>query len=473
MGADQSNIRLNIPENFEHFSLMFCGNNKLRLLLAPNSIVNATKDVLNIAWPIRSINEGTGYTEFNLGKRPFNGSYKDETDFQYLMCALFRDYYKLGWHFQFSTQLQRRRCKSSTIIFEKKNLISTYIMAISLYNNNLIKIMGPNDIFNLLKTVVVAHWPKGIKRERQMGQFFELKLRFDPWSAQEPQTYFSVSMMNTVMKTLYNNGWVNIGAVKIGKRRTDLNALYFRFDRDLREKNLAGIQNNFFAMSLNKSDKIRIVNASLEIINWIRTGIDVNWPKGIVSEKIRYDSYEFTLRGDPFWCDGLETVESRMIISGILSNLKQKSWSIYSTCLLNKSLSSKSVFFFRENPNTDPTESKFTCISLNGNDKLRVINGNSFSLIAVSDAIQSCWRHGLINQNYYGKSWQFQLKNKPFRGDYNDLISIAAIIMSLIYNLKKTNLYLVASVFVSGKHSIFADNSYSKGLSSFYFTSRI
>ena len=182
MGADHS-VNLNIPQNFNQFSLMFCSNNKIRLLLAPVPIVNATKALLNKSWPVNKVIEKQGFIEFQLGGSPLNGSEKSENDFKYLICMILRDYYSRGWHYQVSTQLQRRRCKSSTIIFEKCFPVSTYIMAVSLHSNDRIRIAGPNDCINFIKTMIVAYWPYGLQCERQIGKFWEFKLKDNPWSS--------------------------------------------------------------------------------------------------------------------------------------------------------------------------------------------------------------------------------------------------------------------------------------------------
>ena len=279
-------------------------------------------------------------------------------------------------------------------------------------------------------------------------------------------------MMNNILKSLYNNGWVNIGSVKIGKKRDDFNTFFFRYDKTLKDACCSGMENKFFALSLNKNDRIRLVNAPLELANTVRQAIHENWPKGIFQEKIKFEAYEFKLRGNPWWCDGADTVNSRQLVSAILANLRRNYWTLYSTCVLNMHLSSKSTFFFRHDSNINISNCTTTCISLNGSDKLRVMNTNEIIINGVSNAIKSCWPKGLIHQGLYGRSWQYKLKDHPFNGNYSDLISIAALTMCLIANLKEANLSLECSAFVSAKHQTFNDNSYTKGLSSLFFLSR-
>ena len=478
MGTNQS-INVNVPDDFNQFTLIFCGKNKLRLLLAPDSIVSVTKNILNTAWLIRRLISGKGYVEFRLGRKPFDDSIKSGSDFKYLVCCLFKEYYSLGWHFQLSTQLQRHHCTSSTVIFEKKNAISTYVMCINLYLNR-IRILGPIEVVNFVKTAIFAHWPEGMQNEKRIGQFFEIKLGQDRWLTFSPlasHSHFSASMMNNIMKTLFKQGWINIGAIKIGKNQADLNALYFRFDREIRDLYVSGLESKFCAISLNENDKIRLVNAPLEIANAVRLAIEANWSKGIDKEKIQHDAheFEFTLKGSPFWCHGTDTVESRKIISGILKNLNDQSWSLYSTCLLSTSLSSKSVFFFQTSPYTNLQKCKVVCVSLNESDKLRVINGNSYNFMAVNNAIEFFLRNGVVKQNYYGSSWQFKLKRNLLRGSYADLNKTAAIIMSIIFHLKKVHCTLICSAFVSGKYSISDDDkcTCTQSLSSFYFSTNV
>lgn len=86
MGTNQS-INVNVPDDFNQFTLIFCGKNKLRLLLAPDSIVSVTKNILNTAWLIRRLISGKGYVEFRLGRKPFDDSIKSGSDFKYLVCS--------------------------------------------------------------------------------------------------------------------------------------------------------------------------------------------------------------------------------------------------------------------------------------------------------------------------------------------------------------------------------------------------
>jgi hypothetical protein len=471
MGASQS-VHLSLPKNFNLFSIMFCSTNKLRLLAAPPEIILKTKTILQTSWPIEKINEQAGFIEFKLGQKPFNGNRISDIHFKYLMCSLLKGYYSIGWHFKVSTNLQRRHCKSSTMIFEKDIELSTYVISLSLHGNDKIRVFAPKDVVQYIKTVIVSHWPFGIQRERMIGKSWEFQLKQNPWSSyssDRSQSFFSTSMINSVMKLLYHQGWVNIGAVKSGKRRYDLNALYFRFDQALRDINTNSEPSQFIAISLNKIDKIRLINAPFDLANVVRTALLRNWPKGIAKETLKNGAYEFQLRGDPWWCHGVDTVDSRRLISGILTLLKQTYWDLYATCVLTMNLSAKSVFFFRHDPTGYTKESSITCVSLNESDKIRIMNCSDAHVSAVGESIHAGWPKGIKNKFCYGRSIQFQLNGHPFNGDYAYLIYTSVITMFIISNLERENLKLLCSAFVSGKYRDFSDKSYSKGLSSFYF----
>ena len=85
-------------------------------------------------------------------------------------------------------------------------------------------------------------------------------------------------MVNSIIQELYNNGWLFIGPIKTSIDQGDLNALYFRFDESLIKKNE---NSNFFALSLNQNDRIRLINAPDQLTNSLRVVITDTWPKGI------------------------------------------------------------------------------------------------------------------------------------------------------------------------------------------------
>ena len=112
------------------------------------------------------------------------------------------------------------------------------------------------------------------------------------------------------------------------------------------------------------------------------------------------------LRGNPWYADGYETVESRRLLNNIFNLLKRYGWYLYGTCDLTKHLSNKSTFFFRSTP-VEPKHLVNFCVSLNETDKIRLIDHTHGLEQQVRMAIQQAWPKGIQKELDY-----FSLKAK-------------------------------------------------------------
>ncbi len=67
-------------------------------------------------------------------------------------------------------------------------------------------------------------------------------------------------------------------------------------------------------VSLNTSDRLRLMRFPSTIIDLIRQAIVTHWPRGLHKEKHEGDVYEFKLNGTPWWGHGDEAVLSRILM---------------------------------------------------------------------------------------------------------------------------------------------------------------
>jgi hypothetical protein len=469
MGVTPS-FYFNIPYGFKHFAVMFGYTDRLRLILAPPEVINETKIILDTLWKIQDIKQQPGFIEIKLKGTPFSPSSELDKSVKYLMCLILKKYSELGYHFKASIDLIKKGSSSDAVIFEKREPISTYTICISLNSTDKIRVFAPEEVIGLVRNTIIQTWSYGIQREKTISNGWQFKLNGNPWlrSANNDETYISAFMINTLIQTLYNHGWVFIGSIKSGQRQFDLNSLYFRFDSNLLQS-LKSEPNpsRFFSLTLNKNDRIRLINAPNDLIALVRTAINEAWSRGVQEEFNVIAGYEFKLKGKPWWCNGDETVFSRRLVSNILRLMRQYNWSLYATCELSTQLDSKSGFFFR----FDPTRlnSRPLCISLNESDKIRVIDGTQNHINAVLNAIQSSWPEGIQKVSSYSLSHQFKLRGYPFSGDFSNSLYTAVAVMFIISNLQTQGATFLCSASVSGKYVTEDHNSYPMDLSSLFF----
>jgi hypothetical protein len=186
----------------------------------------------------------------------------------------------------------------------------------SLNSTDKIRVFAPEEVIRLVRNTIIQTWCYGIQREKIILNGWQFKLNGNPWlrSANNDETYISAFMINALIQTLYNHGWVFIGSIKSGQSQFDLNALYFRFDSNLLQR-LKSEPNpsRFFSLALNKNDRIRLINAPNNLIDVVRTAINEAWPMGVQEEFNVNIGYEFKIKGSPWWCNGEETVFSRLL----------------------------------------------------------------------------------------------------------------------------------------------------------------
>jgi hypothetical protein len=67
-------------------------------------------------------------------------------------------------------------------------------------------------------------------------------------------------------------------------------------------------------LTLNRSDRLRLIRFPAAIIDAVRQAILATWRRGIQNEKHYGGAYEFKVGGNPWYGQGVEAVESRILM---------------------------------------------------------------------------------------------------------------------------------------------------------------
>jgi hypothetical protein len=308
------------------------------------------------------------------------------------------------------------------------------------------------------------------------GLSYEIKLNGNPWVAWVSDNQYSYSvpqMICELMSALFKNKWIFAGAIDSGKNQNSLNALYFYHDPNfINEHDL--INTSFFALTLNKSDRIRFHTANEELIATVandKYGIQGLWTNGIQEKRSNNGAIEFKLKGNPWLSSGDEAVESRRLLSNLFNLLSRTGWHLYAVCDLSKKVTNKSTFIFHSKP-VEPKSLVNFCLSLNEEDKIRVIDGNIAVVDDVKLAIQQGWPRGIQNESDYYKSFQIKLSGCPFSSHGSDHIYACVMMTLILNNVERRGFRLLCSADVSGKYHTNSDNNsdtYPVDLHSWFF----
>lgn len=67
-------------------------------------------------------------------------------------------------------------------------------------------------------------------------------------------------------------------------------------------------------VTLNMSDRLRLIRFPATIVDVVRQAIITSWPRGLHKEKEDIEFYEFKLHGNPWWGQGDESALSRVLM---------------------------------------------------------------------------------------------------------------------------------------------------------------
>lgn len=433
----------------DYFVITMGWTDRLRLILAPDSIIQSTKEILSYTWQIQDTYSSSGFTEFKLKGTPWRSIGVDNINVKFFMCSLLKHYYSLGWHLETSSDLNRYGHDTDVLFFKRKEPLQTFVICLSLNSTDKIRVLAPENLIPPLRQAICKRWSKGIQDERQYDKSFEFKLKGNPWTdwAHDSREAFEIPCLITdLFQALYREGWNYTCAINSGKSDYSLNALYFHYVP-------VDIKNDgFFSLTLNKTDRIRLFDLPNELLKNLISIMNEFWPKGIQEQGLKSNCYEFKLKGNPWWSDAEEAVESRKLLSNLFQLFSVNGWKMYGSCDLTKSSSKKSTFFFKYSAPNAGSIHNF-CLSLNESDKIRIINNNDMKLPdQIRSSIIQTWPKGIQKEKNYFNSWQFKLNGYPFECLAKTHVYTCILMMTILKTIESNGYRLLCSADVSGKY---------------------
>jgi hypothetical protein len=94
--------------------------------------------------------------------------------------------------------------------------------------------------------------------------------------------------------------------------------------------NYAAGETRFCMLSLNRSDRIRLIDCPQEVVDAVDRCIKAYWPKGIQDLHQQERCVEYKLKGCPWASNGDEAIKSRFLITHIMQSLVAVGWEVLS-----------------------------------------------------------------------------------------------------------------------------------------------
>lgn len=421
MGGNQSNLPPR-PMGFEYMCIAVRETDKLRIVLGTDREISIIRQVIEESWP-KGIQQETfkmnGVHEFKLKGNPFcaGTSSSDAIISRKMAGNVLHRLYRDGWKLQMSSDLTQTTDLTTWIFKQDTTSICPslpfLIVGLSSYDS-LMVLNGPMDLHQTFKDVIEKSWPQGIQRWTYENDVLMIKLKGNPWYANGEDTVHARVILHTLIGALQVKQWKLYGNSNL---RSSANTLFFEHDPNIvpgiQFSPIPGMQfsQSHFTISFNSHDLLRLIGAPEGLVSAVRNTLQTFWSRGIQEERSYAGSWQFKLRGTPWWASGDEAVDSRFLVLKVLEALQAYGWSVAASVDCSRKDSDKSSVIFKT---SQPTQSHFFCISLHETDKLRLINAPEDVAKICQDVIQSQYLLGIQRVQLYGKSLEFKFVGNPW-----------------------------------------------------------
>jgi hypothetical protein len=107
-------------------------------------------------------------------------------------------------------------------------------------------------------------------------------------------------------------------------------------------------ETRFCMLSLNSSDRIRLIDCPQEVVDTVGLCINDYWPGGIQDSRRYERCIEYKLKGYPWYSEGDDAINSRFLITLILQSLVAVGWAVMSALDISRRLNDKVNFFLAD-----------------------------------------------------------------------------------------------------------------------------
>ncbi|KAF9095380.1 hypothetical protein BGX23_000606 [Mortierella sp. AD031] len=210
-------------------------------------------------------------------------------------------------------------------------LQSPRVCCITLNESDKIRLIAvPAPLVPHLRAAITRCWGK-ISREQDYNGAHEFKLSGNPWLGYGSDHVPARRLLVGILKTMAQQGWNIVQSADISKKEQDKDSLFF--ETVAPEVSMVDLTVDMFCVSFGSSDKLRVIDASVEVVNVVRQAIQTQWKYGISREQQESVSkaWEFKLNGCPWYPGGSEAVYARMMLSQVLANLRALGYKLYTS----------------------------------------------------------------------------------------------------------------------------------------------
>ncbi|TKR60792.1 hypothetical protein L596_027986 [Steinernema carpocapsae] len=165
-----------------------------------------------------------------------------------------------------------------------------------------------------------------------------------------------------------------------------------------------------FSISISSSNKIRVIDADLDVVNVIRENLTKNY--GLEGESISSAETLFKLQGHPFRTLSAyeENLSVRYFFALLLEELCKKGWRLCLDSNLKQSVTGirSTLFFAKAVPAS--SETRIFCLSFSSTNRIQIFNGTNRAIRALRECVGG--KHLNKKENDSGRIFEISIQNE-------------------------------------------------------------
>ncbi|XP_074610530.1 uncharacterized protein LOC141864595 [Acropora palmata] len=296
----------------------------LMIVNAPMELHQLFKDVIERTYPngIQKWNYKDDVLVIKLKGYPWNSDGENTVHSRVLLNTIIAELHQRQWKLYGNSNF---KSDTNTFFFEHDpNLLlgePSPQFLINLNGTDLIRVISaPENLISAVRSTVQRNWSKGIQRERAYAGSWEFKLEGTPWWADGIEAVKSRHLVLKLMEALQGYGWSPVAAFDSSRKVSDNSTLLFRQSQPR--------QSPFLCISLNVSDRLRLINAPEDVKKVCQDVIQTQYVLGIQRVQTFGRNMAFKLLGNP-WnteIDGHDGIHGRNMLLHLVSALGSHGW---------------------------------------------------------------------------------------------------------------------------------------------------
>ena len=471
MGADASRPLSPVEPGFSMMSITFRDVNLVTVLHLNAAELTVVRQAIKDTWQLgiqadqsRCV---TGWS-FKLHGCPFSSTMSKPSQLsREMVMQILKNLHGIGYQVLASGTLGREKDRS-TLFFKKSpsNVAVPQFLCVSFNDNDKIEFTNlPSHLVDGIKDTIRTSWSFGIQSVDNKNGVLQFKLAGNPWSASnDKQSIKSKMLLQAIFAALHRSQWVYHVNVNLN-RNSD--CLFFRHDPEVNSTEVP----QFCMISFGHGDRLRLINASTDIINMIQTVVKANWNEGqIQEERDFHGSHEFKISGFPWNSIRRESARARYLMLKIFQEMLQHGWHNVAGFYINRMSSDRVVLLFQKR---EPVTCPLFCIAPHDNNKFWLINMPTELVSLFENILQSRWSAGIQSEKAiplpFGTVYKLKLSDSPWPGgESNFPIHARSFFCSVIEEFSKLGWQIMLCADVTSR----IENNCPFDVYSFWFANR-